>query len=83
MQAKQACFDLAFVDLRMPVLDGQGFTRVYREQEADDVHMPIIALTANTSNETRDQCIALGMDGFLAKPVDALHLREVVNQYAC
>ncbi len=73
--------DIAFVDLRMPKLDGITFTRKFREVEQEGVRLPIIALTANTTTSLRRQCAEAGMDDFLAKPVDELLLRQAIDRY--
>ncbi|WP_428603481.1 ATP-binding protein [Sedimenticola sp.] len=74
-------FDIAFIDLRMPKMDGIAFTREYREQESGDCRLPIIALTANTSSNIRKACTEAGMDDFLAKPVDERLLRQTIERY--
>ena len=73
-------YDLVLMDLHMPDLDGVEATRRIRqaEQEAGDAGTPIIALTANAFDEDRDQCVAAGMDGFLAKPLDRERLAAVL-----
>jgi len=71
-------FDVAMVDLRMPKLDGIGFARSWRALEQEDDHLPIIALTANTSSDIRRDCLNAGMDDFLTKPVDKLTLGAVI-----
>ncbi|HET9903682.1 MAG TPA: response regulator [Xanthobacteraceae bacterium] len=65
-------FDLVFMDVQMPDLDGIAAARAIRaiEAEAGAARTPIIALTANTASEDRESCLAAGMDGFLAKPLD-------------
>ncbi|AKH19101.1 response regulator [Sedimenticola thiotaurini] len=74
-------FDIAFIDLRMPKMDGLAFTRAIREQERGGQRLPIIALTANISSTVRQSCAEVGMDDFLAKPVDELQLRQAINRY--
>ncbi len=70
-------FDLAIIDLRMPVLDGIAFTRAYRAAEGGR-HLPIVALTANASEDLAVACREAGMDAFLAKPVKPAELAEVI-----
>ncbi len=77
----QKNFDIAFVDLRMPKLDGYSFTRDYRATENGLVHLPIIALTANTMDNVYQECMDAGMDDFLAKPVDSQVLSSVLKRY--
>lgn len=62
-------FDLVLMDIQMPVMDGIEAARRIRKQEGgNSEHVPIIALTAYAWKENRDQCMAAGMDGFIAKP---------------
>jgi two-component system sensor histidine kinase RpfC len=74
-------YHLAFIDLRMPHMDGLEFTRRYRAMEADDLHMPIMALTANTAEDLLAECREAGMDGFLNKPVEPEQLDKIVSRY--
>ena len=72
-------YGIAIVDLRMPKLDGLGLVRRYRES-APDHPIPIVALTANASQEVKDACLDAGMADFLAKPVSAEQLRLTVER---
>ncbi|MES9874344.1 MAG: ATP-binding protein [Candidatus Sedimenticola sp. 6PFRAG7] len=80
-KAVQERFDIVFVDLRMPKLDGLGFTRRYRQEERGGKHLPIIAVTANSSSSLKQKCLEAGMDDFLAKPVDKNVLGAVLVRY--
>jgi hypothetical protein len=68
---RQATPDAVFMDMRMPGLDGPSAARAIRREEAarGRAPVPVIALTANTLAESREQCRAAGMTGFLAKPL--------------
>jgi two-component system sensor histidine kinase RpfC len=79
--ARRADFDLAFIDLRMPKIDGIDFTERVRGSEENGRRLPIIALTANAAEDIKDRCLAAGMDAFLTKPVDAEALRTAVTKY--
>lgn len=74
-------FDIAFIDLRMPKMDGLAFTREYRRREGGTSRLPIIALTANTSPETETACHEAGMDDCLVKPVGEQQLRSVIEHH--
>jgi PAS domain S-box-containing protein len=79
-RAAGAPYDLVLMDLNMPDLDGVEATLRIRqaEHEAGDTRVPIIALTANALDDDRDQCVAAGMNGFLAKPLDRERLAEAL-----
>jgi two-component system, sensor histidine kinase RpfC len=79
--ARSGCFAAALVDLRMPKLDGIEFTRAYRSEEARGEHLPIIALTADAAEEAKAECLAAGMDDFLAKPIRPEALTDVVRRF--
>jgi len=74
--AKGATPDLLLMDLHMPVMDGYQATLLIRQTELDGnrSRVPIIALTADAFEDDRLHCLAVGMDGFLTKPIalDAL-----------
>lgn len=69
--------DAALVDVRMPELDGPGVARAAR---AEKLGIPLIALTANTTEADRKVCLEAGMDAFLAKPVDPDALTETLTR---
>jgi CheY-like chemotaxis protein len=73
-------YDLVFMDVHMPGVDGIEATRRIRaaESEGGIARTPIIALTANAFGDDRDACLASGMDGFLIKPLDRERLAEVL-----
>jgi CheY-like chemotaxis protein/anti-sigma regulatory factor (Ser/Thr protein kinase) len=78
--AADAPYDLVFMDLHMPGIDGLEATRRIRAAEAErgGSRTRIIALTANVLSEDREACLAAGMDGFLTKPLDRERLAEVL-----
>jgi signal transduction histidine kinase/CheY-like chemotaxis protein len=72
-QAVQLCrhqsFDLVFMDMQMPVMDGLEATRLLRKLPLPNGRVPILALTANAMEEDRQRCIDAGMSDYLAKPI--------------
>jgi two-component system sensor histidine kinase RpfC len=79
VEALSGGYGIAIVDLRMPKLDGIGFARRFREQ-APDRPIPIVALTANASEDIKRDCLSSGMDAFLSKPVKPDELRRVLEK---
>jgi CheY-like chemotaxis protein/HPt (histidine-containing phosphotransfer) domain-containing protein len=78
---EQGRFDLVFMDMQMPVMDGLTATRKIRDFEGWRPRTPIVALTANAMTGQAERCIAAGMDAFLTKPLESARLREVLEKY--
>jgi two-component system sensor histidine kinase/response regulator len=76
-------YDLVFMDVQMPVMDGVEATRRLREreQQAGTTPIPIIALTARTMAGDREQLLEAGMSDYLAKPVDASLLPALLARW--
>jgi len=76
-------FDLIFMDIEMPDMDGFSATRAIRHEEANTGrHVPIIALTAHSLQGFREKCLAAGMDDFLVKPIQTDGLLAMIQRYA-
>jgi CheY-like chemotaxis protein/HPt (histidine-containing phosphotransfer) domain-containing protein len=72
-------FDLVFMDIQMPEMDGFEATAAIRAWERDTGrHLPIVAMTANAMKGDREACLAAGMDGYVAKPVSTEALLNVM-----
>jgi two-component system sensor histidine kinase/response regulator len=75
------------MDCQMPHMDGFEATRIIREREQQSAnngsapHIPIIALTANAMEGARDECIAAGMDDYLAKPFSITQLHALLKTW--
>jgi two-component system, sensor histidine kinase len=63
-------FDVVLLDMNMPGMDGEMTFRAIRAAPQRFAKVPVIAMTADARGEQRDRCRALGLDGFVAKPVD-------------
>ena len=76
-------YDLVFMDCQMPVMDGLTATQKIRETSSavKDHSIPVIAMTANAMDSSRDACLAAGMDGFISKPVDVDKLYQTLQQW--
>ncbi len=83
MRAQDGYYDLVFMDMRMPVMDGLEATQTICElsRREDRVRPPIVAMTANAFSSDRAQALAAGMDGFMAKPIDVRELERTLNRY--
>lgn len=75
-------FDLILMDVQMPICDGLEAARAIRlaEEHDADGRIPIYALTANAMSEDRNECLAAGMDGFLAKPIRPTELERALTE---
>jgi two-component system sensor histidine kinase/response regulator len=76
-------FDVALMDVQMPVMDGLAATRAIRESEAQHPgrrRLPIMALTAYAMRGDRERCLAAGMDDYLTKPVKPDELSAALNR---
>jgi CheY-like chemotaxis protein len=82
-QVKHEPPDLILMDCQMPEMDGFEATRQLRvmETETGAPRRPIIALTADVLAESRDQCLAAGMDDFLSKPINFKSLDSTLARW--
>jgi two-component system sensor histidine kinase EvgS len=74
-------FDLIFMDIHMPEMDGLDATRAIRSAQGSGRRTPIVALTADAMEQDRDRCLAAGMDHYLSKPFTQDQLAEAVGRF--
>jgi len=76
-------YDLVFMDVQMPVMDGLEATRKIRDPQSTIPHwnIPIIAMTANAMQGDKENCLAAGMNDYIAKPVVAYALAKVLEKW--
>jgi PAS domain S-box-containing protein len=79
--AASQSFDLVLMDVQMPELDGLEATSAIRARERrTGGHVPIVAMTAHALKGDRERCLQAGMDEYLAKPIHARDLLEVIDR---
>jgi CheY-like chemotaxis protein len=74
-------YHLIFMDCQMPEMDGYAATREIRRKEGANEHVPIVAMTAEVLAGRREQCLAAGMDDYIAKPVKMEILFEALRKW--
>jgi CheY-like chemotaxis protein len=73
-------FDLIFMDVQMPEMDGLTATRQIRQaEEACGLHIPIVAMTARAMAGDRERCLEAGMDDYITKPLNRVSLDKVLT----
>ncbi|BES72476.1 two-component system sensor histidine kinase GacS [Marinobacter nanhaiticus D15-8W] len=80
-KARQTRFDLVFMDLQMPGMDGLETTERLRHLDERSQPMPVIALTAHALSEEKDRLLRQGFDGYLAKPVSSQQLLDTLYRH--
>ncbi len=81
--AAERPYDIIFMDIQMPVMDGLEAARRIREQEAEagTVRTPIIAMTANAMSGDREKSLEAGMNAHITKPIDLQELEKTIVQW--
>jgi CheY-like chemotaxis protein/HPt (histidine-containing phosphotransfer) domain-containing protein len=78
----QKNFDLIFMDVSMPVMDGLAATRAIRAMGEKYEQLPILAMTAHAMRGDRDECLKAGMNGYITKPATCETMLEAVQHWA-
>jgi len=79
---RSTTYDLIFMDVQMPVMNGYEATFEIRElQQVSGEHTPIVAMTADALQGDEEKCLAAGMDDYLSKPIDPKKLRKTLAKY--
>jgi len=79
-EVRRAAPDVVFMDLHMPNMDGMEATQMLRSGGDAGATVPIIAVTADAFDETRERTLAAGMNAFLSKPVSIVQIEGVLTQ---
>lgn len=80
--SEEGYYDMIFMDIRMPLMDGYQATKIIRSLDRKDTRgIPIVAMTANAFEEDVREAIQAGMDFHLAKPVDVEKLEQVLRRF--
>jgi two-component system sensor histidine kinase/response regulator len=76
-------FDLVFMDVQMPKLNGyQATSQIRRGEKRSGRHVPIVAMTANAMKGDREKCLMAGMDDYLSKPLKLEELLQSIERTA-
>ena len=74
-------YDIVFMDVQMPVMDGlQATTRLRRRELDGRPRLPIVAMTAHALESDRERCLKVGMDDYISKPIRRRDLLRVLRQ---
>jgi len=73
-------FDLVFMDIQMPEMDGiEATERIRAKETATGKHQPIVAMTAHVMKGDKELCLNAGMDGYVTKPLSSAAIRDVLE----
>jgi CheY-like chemotaxis protein len=80
-KAMQTHFGLILMDCQMPIMDGFEATKKIRNAKGPNQDTPIIALTANIVNGIEKECIKIGMNDLLNKPVSMNTMKDMIEKW--
>jgi CheY-like chemotaxis protein len=73
-------YDVILMDVQMPEMDGfEATMQIRAEEQSGAEHVHIIAMTAHAMTGDRERCLAAGMDAYIAKPIRAADLLELIR----
>jgi two-component system, sensor histidine kinase and response regulator len=76
-------FDIVFMDVQMPEMDGMTATaEIRKSEEATGKHIPIVAMTAHAMKGDKEKCLKAGMDEYVSKPIRRQELTDVIARVA-
>lgn len=82
LAAPEGYYDLIFMDIQMPTMNGYEAARAIRAaSRSDAVRIPIIAITANAFSEDVKMALAAGMNAHIAKPFELRLLKKIIRQW--
>ena len=79
--ADKSDYDIIFMDIQMPEMDGFEATRIIREKEMDKKHNIIVAMTAHAMEGDRRKCLGAGMDDYISKPISPQEMFSVIRKW--
>ncbi|MGG6297318.1 response regulator [Leptolyngbya sp. AN02str] len=78
-QLRRQSYDVVLMDVQMPIMDGMTAAAIIRQEWSDDVRPRLIAVTANAMQGDRDECLNVGMDDYLSKPIRLEKLEKALQ----
>lgn len=81
-RCEEQIFDIIFMDCQMPVMDGFEATKRIRTPSNSNYKTPIVAVTANAMDADRQNCLDIGMDHYLKKPITLKDIRNTCKHFA-
>ncbi|MBP1910722.1 PAS domain S-box protein [Methanolobus bombayensis] len=80
---KNIPYDLVFMDIQMPVMDGMDATRIIRSTNSAvlDQNVPIIAMTAHAMKGDEERCLDAGMDDYISKPITLQAINDILDKW--
>lgn len=74
-------YDIIFMDVQMPIMDGYEATKAIRSKEGISKHTAIIAMTAHAMEGDRERCIQAGMDDYISKPINWQEMFKLIKKW--